>query len=138
SRSTAYTPFGEPNRQVLHSADEIGAQNLRLASEAHVRNPFKELLEDDLQFGSGQICAEAEMRAPTAEGDVLVGGTGDVEREWILEHRFVAVGGDVPDHDLVACGYRLAVHLGVDGRSSAKVIHGGCPPQDLLDGGVKT
>ncbi len=62
----------------------------------------EEHLERDVQFEPGQVRAEAVVRTGAAERDVVVGCTRDVEHLRIVEDRGIAVGGRIPDDDLVA------------------------------------
>ena len=93
-----------------------------------------ELLEHDPDLHTGQVGAEAEVRAAAAEADVFVGGAQDVEAERVVEHVFVAVGRDVPDADLVARRHGLAPQHGVPSDVAAEVHDRGRPTHDLLGG----
>ena len=70
---------------------------------------------------------------PEAEGDVVVGGPGDVELLGPVEHVRVAVGRSVHQHDLLAGGHRDAGHLRVGGGYAAHVVDGGDEADHLLD-----
>ena len=66
--------------------------------------------------------AAAVSEAGAAECDVRVGGAADVERVGVGEHGLVAVGRDVPEHDLVAGGDLLVAQDHV-GRGLASEVH---------------
>src|SRR5713101_10031444 len=94
---------------------------LRVTCQFHVGNARDEFVEDEPQLHPREVGAEAEVRSATTERDVRVGRTRDVEPEWVVPYVFVAVGRDVPDHDLVAFSDRAPADLGVGGRRAAKV-----------------
>ena len=82
------------------------------------------------------------MRSRTAESDVVVGFSCDVKALRLVEDRGVAVGGGIPDHDLVACvegvgdlALRIGQRHAVAGHRAAKMDHRAGVPQDLLDRG---
>src|SRR4029079_4073484 len=118
---------------VLHAADEVGAEHLGLGDEVHVGDPRQHLLEDDAQLYAGEVGAQAEVVAAATERDLLRWLARDVEAERVFEHRLVAVGRDVPHHDLVALGDLAPLELGRRGGRAAEVVHGRRPAQDLLD-----
>ena len=79
------------------------------------------LLEHRLDLHLGERGAQAVVRAATAERDVLVGRARHVEAVRVGEDVLVAVGGAVPDGDLLTLLDRHAAQLGVDGRGAPEV-----------------
>ena len=83
----------------------------------------RHLAEDQPQLHAGQVGAQAVVGAAAAERDVVVRAALDVEAERLVEDLFVAVGRDVPHHDLVAGLDLLAAQLEVAHRGAAEVHH---------------
>ena len=97
----------------LDAVDEPTLQVVRLARDAQRRHPFADRVEHHRQFPSGQVGAEAEVRAAGPETDLRrVRLAGDVERVGVLEDPLVAVGGLVEHDDLVARFEGLSTRLG--------------------------
>ena len=92
-------------------------------------------MEDGAHFPAGQVCAEAEVLAVAAEGEVVVGLAADVELVGVVEDVLVAVGGGVPEHDGLALADGLAAQLYVLDGGALELDHDGGPAQDFLDGG---
>src|ERR1700677_3733307 len=124
----------EGDRDVLGPVDEVRLQALHLTVEAHVGYAVEEAVEHDHDLHAGQIGPQAEVRPAPAEGDVVVGGAGDVERVGVLERRLVAVGRGVPEDHLVALLDLMFVQFHVPRRGAAEV-HDRCDvAEHLLDG----
>src|SRR6202789_2055289 len=124
----------EGDRDVLGPVDEVRLQALHLTVEAHVGDALEEAVEHHHDLHAGQVRPQAEVRPASAEGDVVVGGAGDVERVGVLERRFVAVGRGVPEGDLVALLDLLAVQFHAARGRAAEVHDGRDVPEHLLDG----
>ena len=95
-----------------------------------------DLAEHQLDLYAGQVGAKAEVRAATAEPNMVVGGAFDVEVPRIIERSGVAIRSDVPQHDLVAGLHLHAVEFVVLRALAAEVQHRGRPPDDLVDHGL--
>ena len=77
-----------------------------------------------------EVGAEAEV-VPARRTPPAHRRHADVETERVVEHRLVAVGEDVPHHDLVAFGDLTAVELGRARRGATEVVHGDAHSEDL-------
>ena len=70
---------GEFDWKRCEAVGPVGAQALRLAGEADVREAAQDLLEGDAQLEPREPGAEAEVAPAAAEGHVRGLGAGDVE-----------------------------------------------------------
>src|SRR5687768_3039782 len=100
ARRLTYTR--EANRQVLDAGDEVRAQPRDVPNGLDLRHALRELFEHHFDLETREVEPEAEVLS-VPEGDVRFRDVvpPDVECEWIREHVFVPVRGDVPDADLV-------------------------------------
>src|SRR6266508_2522479 len=114
--------FADPHRQGLAAVQEVRAERRRRARELDPSEIRDELLEPDAELESREMGTEAEVRAAHAESDVAVRCPADVETERVGELRLVAIGGDVPEHDLVAGAEKGAVELDVAGHRATEVV----------------
>ena len=73
-----------------------------VAAHLDVGQAGQELAEHHRQLPTGEVGAQAEVRARAAEADVGVRVAADVERLGVVELARVAVGRAVEQHDLVA------------------------------------
>ena len=71
--------------------------------------------EQQPQLEAGQVGPDAEVGA-LPERQVRVGVAADVEAERVVEHRLVAVGRRVGQHDPVAGPHRLVADVVVAAR----------------------
>src|SRR5262245_60714440 len=92
--------------------------------ELEIREPPQRLLEPDLELQPSQLVAEAEV-APDPERQVLGALARDVERVWIRILGRIAVGGGVPEDDLLVLGDRHAADLEITGRRP-RLMHYRC------------
>src|SRR5947209_14570933 len=123
----------QPDRERLQLVDEQRFGVERGAGDLDPREAPERLLEHHLQLQPCERRAEAEVTAARAERLVL-GFAAEVEVVRVLVARLVAVGGDVPHHDLLALLDLLPVQLGVAGRRAAEVRERRKHAQRLLDG----
>src|SRR2546421_1119061 len=123
----------ELHRHVLDAVDEVHVQPFDRAGQLHVGQDAAQFLEHAVDLVAREVGAEAEVRAATTEGDVVVRLAGDVEHMWGRELVGIAVGGRVPERDLVAVLDRNAADLGVTGRGAPEVVDGTHEPEHLLD-----
>ena len=85
SRSAEVAP------QVLDSVDEARREAIGFPGGADVGYPAQQLAQHDRDLPPGQVRAEAEVRAGSAEADMRVRGPPDVETQRVDEHRLVAI-----------------------------------------------
>ena len=121
------------HRDVLGPVDEVGLQPLHLAVETNVGDAVEQAVEHHHDLHAGQVGAEAEVGAATAERYVVVGRARDVEGVGIGEHGLVPVGRGMPEHDLVPLLECLPPEFGVGHHGAAEVHHGRDEAQHLLD-----
>ena len=132
-------PRGEGHRHVLDAADEVRAQASRPSpASCHVghaaRGPRSKISRSSMR---ARLAPRQKCGPPPPNAMCSFGRAVDVEAEGVVEHVLVAVGRDVPHHDLVAGLDLLAADLGVGGGGAAEVEHRRRPAQDLLDGAVE-
>ena len=114
--------------------DEVRPQQLGRAGLMDVGHTPDEFVVHHADFHAGQARAQAVVRAPGAERQVLVRCTGHIERHRIDEHLLVPVGCAVPDRDFVAFFDLFAVHLDIALRGAAELHHGSAPTEEFLHG----
>ena len=93
-----------------------------------------QLLEHDAHFEASQVGSEAVV-ASEAKSEMVIWVTGNIEREGLIEYRFVSIGGRVPDDDPVVFANRLARDPGVSHRSPSEMMDRGGPTNHLFDRG---
>src|SRR5439155_20289192 len=103
----------ERARHALDAVDEVRAQQLRPAGDLEIGQPAQQLAKHDRRLAPREVRTQTVMSARAAEADVLVRLAQDVEAVRIREHRLVAVGRVVPEHDLLARAQLLTAELGV-------------------------
>ncbi len=74
------------------------------------------------------------MRAATAETDVVVGATLDVELPRVIKGPGIAIGGDMPHHHLVTSGDLHVADGEIAHRLTTEVHHGRSPAHYFVDG----
>src|ERR1700749_4455945 len=93
-------------------------QSLARARQFHLSGALEKLLEKDLCFEAGKMCADAEVDA-VAEAEVQTLVALRPERFRVREFAFVAVARGEINHDLIALSYRRTSDLGVFRRCAA-------------------
>src|SRR5882757_4837812 len=116
---------------MLDAVDVVRAQRDRRSNCGDVRSAPRQLFEEHADLQSREPVAQAEVRAATTECKVIVWIASDVKPERVLEHRLVAIAGEVPKRHRLALGDLLTADLGVGQCRAPKVLNRGCPTQDL-------
>src|SRR5262249_51784970 len=88
--------WGELTGHALDTMNERRQEHLGRRTDADVRQPMQQLIEQYRDLAAREICPEAKVRAARAEADMLIGLAHDIEAVRLGEHRVVAVGGVVP------------------------------------------
>ena len=118
---------------MLHAGDEVRAQPVDGPDELHVGDAGEQFLEEHLQLQSGELGAEAQVRAVAAERDVVVRRAPDVEAVGLGELGVVVVRRHEPHHHFVARADPTPAQFCVDGGRAAEVHRHRGPAQYLLD-----
>ena len=108
-------------------------QHRGLLGHGDVGNPAVQFLENQRDFATGEVGAEAEMDSAATEPDVVVRGARHIELPGVGELVLIAVGRGVPHGYLVAGGDLDPAEFNVSGGGAPHVHHRGCPAHDLLD-----
>jgi len=112
--------------------DEIGAHAFHFAHHIHPHPALVHFFEQHPQLHFGQPRTDAAVDA-VAKRKIAPGiFAGDVERVGVFEHFGIAVGGEIPQHHLVALFDRLAEHLGIFGAGAAHMRKRHLEPQNFL------
>src|SRR6056297_3671012 len=109
----------------LHSLDAVDERALEvvgLAGDAQRREPLADLVEHHRHLASGEVGAEAEVRASSAETDLCgVDRAGHVEPVGVGVDALVAISRVVEHHQFLALLHQLTADLGVLRGGAAEV-----------------
>ena len=121
----------------LDSGDEIrgAAGQGVVARQFEVGEPSAQFLEHDAQFQAGEARSQTVVGPVTAEGDVGIGGTLNVDGIGRREHPFVSVARRVEEQEPVPPAHLLSSQIHVACRCAVHVLDGGDPAQQFFDGG---
>jgi hypothetical protein len=92
--------------EVFDAADQRNAHCLEvdwLADDFDVGQPGEQLPEDDCELAASEVRTQAEVGAGSAEADVRVGISSDVEAFRVVEHSRVAVGCAIEEDEWHCC-----------------------------------
>ena len=89
------------NGHLLYAADEIGAQVVEVSGQPNIGQALGDALEHQTNLHASQVGSKTEVRSAASKTNVVIGGPLNVEAPRIIKGPGVAVGGNMPHHDLV-------------------------------------